>query len=137
MNNVEAGAWPGSLSLSEKGHGRRRSGGAVVGTVDLVVIHARIFGVAPRPPPDPLRGIAEQDPDRRRFNSETGHGRGRSCGAEVGTVALVVIHALIFGVAPRPPPAPLVSTGSSVSSSSMFMVKSNSLGVVCEGTESF
>ena len=32
----------------------------MVGTVDLVVIHARIFGVAPRPPPAPLRGIAEQ-----------------------------------------------------------------------------
>ena len=35
-------------------------------------------------------------------------------------MGLVVIHALIFGVAPSPPPAPLfVSTGSSVSSSSI------------------
>ena len=54
MNNVEARAW------HETGHGRGRSGGAEGGTVGLVVIHALIFGVAPRPPPAPLRGIAEQ-----------------------------------------------------------------------------
>ena len=49
--------------------------------------------------------------------SEPGHGRRRSGGAEVGTVGLVVIHALIFGVAPSPGPLVCINE-SSVSSSS-------------------
>ena len=35
----------------------------------FVMIHARIFGVAPRPPPAPLRGIAEEASARPELSS--------------------------------------------------------------------
>ena len=53
-------------------------------------------------------------------------------------MGLVVIHALIFGVAPRPPPAPLVSTGCAPAMTKRAPPAPSpfdALGVVCEGTE--